>query len=505
MAYIINKTNGANLVVLDDGTVNVDACDLTLIGRNVTTYGERQNENFIRLLENFANSSAPSYPLEGQLWYDSTNAQLKIRIGSIWQGINTLTKSATTPTGLADGDVWYNTTTGQVYALQGSTYRLVGPLASKSQGDTRLQAESIADTPGGIFHEVLSVYIEGVRVAVVSGGATFNSAEPGFSTIRPGINLSTAVSSVVFSGTSTNSSLLNNLSSSQFMRTDIDTSTSGNLSVGTTAGQLNVGDTTQATIMVDSVLGHGFTGNNFTVVRNSVNNEGISLRALKNSVYKDFLIVDSAADAVYINGSLVVTGGITANAALALSTARNIALSGVVTGNVNFDGSQNVTITTALAADRVRIAGDTMTGQLNANAGFVAGTSLTPNLIVTTNTGVGILTASPAVALDVNGAIRSIPQVNASTSGAITVNGLYNNHQINLAGAATITLSNFNQDGQIVRIIFTSTLNSVSWPGTVYWPNNIAPTLSSGPQKIAVVTLVKPSGLSAYLATYVSY
>ena len=71
MSYIINNSRGNIVAVVDDGTVNTTATDLALIGRSVTNYGEYQNENYVYLLENFANSSAPLQPILGQLWYNS--------------------------------------------------------------------------------------------------------------------------------------------------------------------------------------------------------------------------------------------------------------------------------------------------------------------------------------------------------------------------------------------------------------------------------------------------
>ena len=53
MAYIINKTNGEQLLILEDGTLNTDT-SLGLLGKNTIGYGEVQNENFVHLLENFA-------------------------------------------------------------------------------------------------------------------------------------------------------------------------------------------------------------------------------------------------------------------------------------------------------------------------------------------------------------------------------------------------------------------------------------------------------------------
>ena len=48
MAYTINKFNGTELVVLEDGTIDTST-SLGLVGRNYVGYGETQNENFVFL------------------------------------------------------------------------------------------------------------------------------------------------------------------------------------------------------------------------------------------------------------------------------------------------------------------------------------------------------------------------------------------------------------------------------------------------------------------------
>jgi len=71
MSYIINNSRGQIVAVVGDGTVNTTATDLSLVGRAVTNYGEYQNENYVYLLENFANGTAPVQPILGQLWYNA--------------------------------------------------------------------------------------------------------------------------------------------------------------------------------------------------------------------------------------------------------------------------------------------------------------------------------------------------------------------------------------------------------------------------------------------------
>jgi len=50
MTYKINKTDGSLLKEIIDSEIDQSATDLTLIGKNVTGYGEYINENFVKLL-----------------------------------------------------------------------------------------------------------------------------------------------------------------------------------------------------------------------------------------------------------------------------------------------------------------------------------------------------------------------------------------------------------------------------------------------------------------------
>ena len=66
---------GKTDIVLPEKTLNTTASSITLTGKGVKNYGEIQQENFIRLMENFASNSAPANPTIGQLWFDTTSGE----------------------------------------------------------------------------------------------------------------------------------------------------------------------------------------------------------------------------------------------------------------------------------------------------------------------------------------------------------------------------------------------------------------------------------------------
>lgn len=84
MAYVVNKTNGNIVAVVEDGTVDTISSSIALVGKGTQNYGEYIAENQIVMLENFSNETSPPYPLEGQLWYDSSVSFIKVFDGSTW-------------------------------------------------------------------------------------------------------------------------------------------------------------------------------------------------------------------------------------------------------------------------------------------------------------------------------------------------------------------------------------------------------------------------------------
>ena len=197
MTYSIIKTNGSPLPVIGDAVRDDSSTSLSLVGKNYASYGIVLNENFVHLLENFANPTAPISPLEGQLWWNSTAKNLRVYSGDGWKSMVSSTAGAVQPASPAQGDQWFNTNVNQLRVWNGSTWVAIGPLSNPGIGLTGPVAESVTDTANPPqTHVVVKNYIENQVVSIVSKDATFTPASPldGFPLISHGVTLSATYS-----------------------------------------------------------------------------------------------------------------------------------------------------------------------------------------------------------------------------------------------------------------------------------------------------------------------
>jgi len=194
MPYTVNKTNNSespNQYTVQDGVINTQT-DLSFIGKGYAGYGESIAENFLHLLENFSNSTAPTKPIKGQLWFDSANNRLKVYTGAdfIPSGGN-VPYQATEPSAINQGDLWIDSDTGQLYFYNGSSSILVGP--PSSTGTTNgFVYETILDS-GDVSRNITKWYNDDTLIAIISDNSfTPKSTISGFTTIRTGITLNSS-------------------------------------------------------------------------------------------------------------------------------------------------------------------------------------------------------------------------------------------------------------------------------------------------------------------------
>jgi len=193
MAYTINKTDGSLLTEIIDSAIDTTATDLSLIGKNVTGYGELINENFVKLLENFASTSEPNNPIAGQLWFDQTDNRLKVYDGNGFAIASGPIVSGTAPLTPNQGDFWIDNKEKQLYFYDGTRSRfLAGKIWSDSQGKSGFEVNTTFDSFGN-RKTITYLWNAGNLLGIFSNHAAFepNTAIPGITTIKPGFTVST--------------------------------------------------------------------------------------------------------------------------------------------------------------------------------------------------------------------------------------------------------------------------------------------------------------------------
>ena len=399
MAYTINLTDGTVFATISDGTINTSS-SMILVGKIYAGYGEFLDENFIHLLENGSNTTAPAAPLTGQLWWDKTNNLLKVYNGSIFKTISAATASASAPTSNVTGDLWYDTTNQQLKVYTGAAFLVVGPGYTSAQGTSGAIPETILNNVGATRY-ITSLYVNNVRVAIVYDGASFTPEAAllvAFPTIYPGVTLSSSVSGAVFAGSATNAQLLDSLDSTSFMRADTNTATTGRLQVnnanGIYIGTSNVVNISQSSndgviaspvstgnlIIRTNVSGTTYTvatalgGNGAFAIANAAT-VGTTLNVTGNTTGGNLLTGGQVSAAGNITGANFI-GNVIPPAGGAVSTTGNISGGNILTGGLISAGG-NITSAANVAGTYFIGNGSQLTGLSAAVAvtKFVNGTS----------------------------------------------------------------------------------------------------------------------------------
>jgi hypothetical protein len=296
MAYTITLTDGQIFATIADGTINT-ASSMTLVGKNWAGYGQFLDDNFIRLLENGANTTAPGAPLTGQLWFNKTSGTMQVYNGTGFKTLGGATSSSSAPSNNVQGDLWYDTVNQQLNVWTGAAWIVVGPAYTPGTGTTGAIVATIVDNTA-TSHFVIELYANNSIVGIISKDQTFTPGTSvpggwGVQQVKSGLTLATGISNNSFWGNATNSLALNGLTSSQFMRSDANTSASGTITVNTSG---------YATAIINgagNAIGNiGSSGSYFNQIFAQ------ATTALYADVAERF-----AADDVYTPGTVVELGG----------------------------------------------------------------------------------------------------------------------------------------------------------------------------------------------------
>ena len=354
MAYTINKTDGTVITTITDGTVD-NTTSLQLFGKSYSGFGEALNENLVKLLENAASTAAPSAPLKGELWFDTTTNQIKVYDGTSFKPTGGAKASASVPTSPSVGDLWLDATNDQVFVYTGdarshqvnSEWELVGPAFTAGQTQSGWKIETLASSGGDKV--VSSMYAGATRVAILSKETfTPSASQTGFASIKAGITLNSTLGGV-FEGSSTQASSIDVSSTSNtsatiiaggnFLRADAADTTTGALTVDADGGVI-IGDAQELSVTVSS--------NDVTIAQTSLDKD------LKFTV-NDGGATKTPIQLVGSTGAITLTGDVS------------------ITGNLNISGEYNSSVSNVSTYDDAFI--KVNTGNSEADAGLIVETS----------------------------------------------------------------------------------------------------------------------------------
>ena len=306
MPYTISYTDTVNkgTIIVADNTLNSETT-LNFPGRGTTAYGQAVNENFLHILENFANTTAPLRPVEGQLWYDTTAGvdQLKVYDGTNWVASGGLKKASAAPAvaNSSAGDLWVNTESQQLYLFTGSAWVLVGPDFSDGllTGATAQAIVGIDD----ITYNVLSIKVEDKPVIIISS-QTFvpKTSIKGFRTgINPGMNIAdeaiVGVQALKYYGTAEKAEALvvggTAIAASNFLRGNTASTTDFQLSVKSNDG-IKIGTGGQLSLGID-----GETG----VVQHNTSGSSIDIRMRSGNLTPTVVSINSDGNVGFNNAA----------------------------------------------------------------------------------------------------------------------------------------------------------------------------------------------------------
>jgi hypothetical protein len=322
MAYTINKTDGTPIVTVADGQIDQATTDIVLIGKNYSGFGEFLNENFVKILENFANESQPNSPLKGQLWYDTQENRVKVYTGATWNAIGTAILSDGRPLTVGVGEFFFNTVDKQLYFFDGVRDYLIGPDFKSSQGLSGVVIESIEDSSRR-QRTVAALYISNVLAGYFSNSeftcrnrpAGYN-ADPGITTpsIRTGFNPANPAD-FKFRGTALNSDQLGGRDSSLYAVRTIANTFLDQITIQVGESALSFGPANQGRFSTNS-LGD-------VIFSNTADLRRLELRVTKNGAVQtalqifpksdidEFNIFPSNANSIVnIGGDLTITGNL---------------------------------------------------------------------------------------------------------------------------------------------------------------------------------------------------
>ena len=368
MSYKLNKTDGELLVELADGIIDTTTTDLTLVGKNYSGFGESINENFIKMMENFAGTAVPGNPLTGQLWYDSGEARLKLYDGTTFRTAGGPIVSNTRPNMVA-GDIWIDNANNKMYFFDGTDLVLVGPEYDAGQGQTGFEVSSVIDISAR-ERVVLKIWIGGTLFGVITKEEFRLAGEnkiagfpddaddivvPARQLYQQGFNL--VDTDFIYRGTSEKTlSLVNTdgvaFTSADFLPTGANGETTGSIKIKNSAGlSIGIADTEYTTFKIvgtTSTIETQQSGTDVAIRTRQGNSFSNALKIISNTNRVGIFVDDpqytlDVSGTLHTTGSATIDGDLTVNGAATYVNVSNIQVEdvnielGVTEGNIGTD------------------------------------------------------------------------------------------------------------------------------------------------------------------------
>ena len=492
MTYQVRYTDTTKTAItVQDSGLN-SSVSMSFVGKNYAGYAPVIAENFLHLLENHANSTAPTNPVQGQLWYSTGESLLKVWNGTTWNSTGSIKKAETLspPTANAIGDLWVDTTSKQLYVWAGSSWLLIGPQYS-SGNITGPKNEDVYDTNGSL-RSILSFYVGNNIIAIVSKSSfTPKAAIKGFTAINRGVNISSnniddttgATTLTKLWGTAEKASALvvndETVNASNFLRSDKPSTTNYPFSIRSTSG-ISIGSDLSFSIASDDT-----SATPATVLYSKTGDKSIQFRLTTNNAPFTLVQLDAT------NGGRVGIGSGNVNPQATLD----------IRGTVKSSGSLTITDTTD-ATTLGSMASITTAGGLNVNKkSFIGGALSTYAGILVNNLASNNPTAGTVIQpgsdsatglYDIGSSSRKFRTLYANTIGSLTVpTNVFGTLTGTLVGNVNGTASgltvatNFKVAGDIVSSDTGTSFNGVSQTGIATLNTQLATTVITGKPLVA--------------------